>query len=434
MHSAPWRVLALVALCSLLQGALGQSQVCSNTQATQCSGGWKSFAGGRYIYCPRPSGNQALIYAMCGTCSASSESLLQETVTTEGNITFDLSLCTQGNRLENVSSGFDSNTYCVVFLGDTSKSNAQLLLAKLNMLQDAPNITLVDDSQVACEIMPYPHVVPETLGIAFYNESGYDRFLNITDHHDAACIRSSNSTVLICNDGIDPMAKARNMLLAQPLAVLRYECNDCGLVPTDYVATKFTIGGKLVDLPDGATGPPFEVVLRLASYAADGGPRKAIFYDRTKCANVLNVSNAVKIFCPTVEYCENCVSYLDFTAADRGRNASDRFVRRGDKVLDQLRCFQVHDTYTSGGGVVFANVTVPEFNKTSSALYCLVFYDIAKRQGIVGVPLLKYGERSSEPSTMPPGDKKKNSSSAAVSLVPFSVAFLLSALSLLTQI
>ena len=176
------------------------------------------------------------------------------------------------------------------------------------------------------------------------------------------------------------------------------------------------------------------VVLRLASYAADGGPRKAIFYDRTKCANVLNVSNAVKIFCPTVEYCENCVSYLDFTAADRGRNASDRFVRRGDKVLDQIFCFQVYGTYTSDDGVVFANVTFPEFNKTSSALYCRVFYDIAKRQGIVGVPLLKYGERSSEPSTMPPGDDKKNSSSAAVSLLPFSVSFLLSALSLLTQI
>ena len=173
------------------------------------------------------------------------------------------------------------------------------------------------------------------------------------------------------------------------------------------------------------------VVLRLASYAADGGPRKAIFYARSTCANVLNTVN---IFCRTAEYCENCVSYFDLLSPNRGRDASDRYVRRGDKVLDQLRCFQVHDTYTSGGGVVFANVTVPEFNKTSSALYCLVFYDIAKRQGIVGVPLLKYGERSSEPSTMPPGDKKKNSSSAAVSLVPFSVAFLLSALSLLTQI
>ncbi|XP_065196909.1 uncharacterized protein LOC135828390 [Sycon ciliatum] len=178
----------------------------------------------------------------------------------------------------------------------------------------------------------------------------------------------------------------RNMLPAQPFAVLRYECNDCGLNQTT-----------------NSSMPRFDRVLRQASYAADGGPQNAIFYNLLSCENVFNVSNAINLYCRTVEYCENCVSYLNIGGGGGGGpiNADDVYIRRGNKYFDRSQCFKVHDTYTNSDGFVFANVTIPEFNKTSSGLYCNVFYDTASREGKAGVPLLNYGERS---STTPSGE------------------------------
>eukprot|EP00117_Sycon_ciliatum_P002220 scpid71415/ scgid7551/ len=392
MNAERWCMLAFVALCSLLEVALGHSHVCPSTQVKGCSSGWKSFADRRYIYCPAPSGDQALIYAKCDTCVESSESLLKEVATTEGNITFDLSLCTQGDKLDNIGSGFGLHTYCVMFLDDVIEgmldSNVEELIAELNMLSEAPNITLMDDSQEGCEIVRYPYVVPETLGLDFYNASEYDVFLTITDNDPETCIRSANTTVAICKDGIDPMTKARNMLPAQPFAVLRYECNDCGL-------------NRTTDFVSGTTMPRFERILRRASYAADGGPQNAIFYNRLSCQSVFNVSNDINLYCRTVEYCENCVSYVNIMGGGGPINADDVYIRRGNKYFDRSQCFKVHDTYTNSDGFVFANVTIPEFNKTSSGLYCDVFYDTARREGKAGVPLLNYGERS---STTPSGE------------------------------
>ena len=160
-------------------------------------------------------------------------------------------------------------------------------------------------------------------------------------------------------------------------------------------------------------------ILRRASYEADGGPHKAIFYDRLSCQNVFNVSNAINLYCRTVEYCENCVSYLNIMGGGGPINADDVYIRRGNKYFDRSQCFKVHDTYTSSDRFVFANVTIPEFNKTSSGLYCNVFYGTARREGKAGVPLLNYGERS---STTPSGED----SGASVLMLSALVSFILS--------